>query len=246
MVLVPTPRATSFGAWAEEYDQWRPTYPEVAVDWLVPTHASHVLEVGAGTGKLTDRLVERGLEIDVVEPDVRMLELIRRRHPQLRTHEAGVADIPLRDGSVDAVLVADAWHWFPKEDAAREVARVLRPDGWLGCLRYVPRPQHDWEWLALQLDPALQPPDDIEPLERLGLATGHAEQQVFGWTWTLTPAQWRGFVSTVSHVRTLPDEEREAILVETEELVTRACEAVGVAAVPIRHDAVCIRWYPPP
>ena len=62
-------RATSFGAWAEEYDDHRPTYPDDAVDWLLPPHAARVAEVGAGTGKLTDRLVGRGLDLDVVEPD---------------------------------------------------------------------------------------------------------------------------------------------------------------------------------
>ncbi|GAB3255239.1 class I SAM-dependent methyltransferase [Nocardioides dilutus] len=72
-------RATSFGAWANEYDEWRPTYPDAAVDWLVPPGAEQVAEVGAGTGKLTDRLVERGLELYVVEPDGRMLEVIRQR-----------------------------------------------------------------------------------------------------------------------------------------------------------------------
>jgi SAM-dependent methyltransferase len=164
-----TARATSFGAWADEYDEWRPTYPDAAVDWLVPVGPSRVVEVGAGTGKLTDRLVGRGVELDVVEPDGRMLDVIRRRHPGLSTHEAGVADLPLDDTSVDAVLVADAWHWFPKAEAAAEVARVLRPHGWLGCVWNVPVLQHDWEWRALRLDPALQRPADFDTLERLGL-----------------------------------------------------------------------------
>ena len=120
-------RATSFGAWADEYDEWRPSYPDGAVEWLVPEHAARVVEVGAGTGKLTDRLVESGVPLEVVEPDGRMLEVISRRHPGLPVHEAGAADLPLADASVDAVVVADAWHWFPKEEAAAEVVRVLRP-----------------------------------------------------------------------------------------------------------------------
>ena len=120
-----TARATSFGAWADEYDEWRPTYPEAAVDWLVPPAGAHVAEIGAGTGKFTDRLTGRGLELDVVEPDGRMLGIISSRHPELRTHEAGAAGLPLGDASVDVVVAADAWHWFPKEEAAAEVARVL-------------------------------------------------------------------------------------------------------------------------
>src|SRR5262245_35789225 len=118
-----TARATSFGAWAVEYDDWRPKYPDAAVDWLTPLSGARVAELGAGTGKLTDRLIELGLELDVVEPDGRMLEIIRQRHPRLRTHETGATSLPLGDASVDAVVVADAWHWFPKKEAAAEVAR---------------------------------------------------------------------------------------------------------------------------
>jgi len=237
-------RATSFGAWADEYHVWRPTYPDAAVDWLVPPRGCRVAEIGAGTGKLTDRLVEREFELDVVEPDGRMLGLISRRHPRLRTHEAGATDLPLGDASVDAVVVADAWHWFPKQDAAAEVARVLRPRGWLGCVWNVPVLQHRWEWEALKLDPALHLPDDLAPLEHLELSRGRAEQRSFRWTWALTPKQWRGFVSTVSHVRLLAEDECEAVLDETEQLVARACAAAGAATAPLTHDALCVRWYP--
>jgi SAM-dependent methyltransferase len=239
-----TARATSFGAWADEYDTWRPTYPDVAVDWLLPPDGARVVEIGAGTGKLTDRLVGRGLDLDVVEPDGRMLGVISQRHPWLRTYEAGATSLPLGDASVDAVVVADAWHWFPKEEAAAEVARVLRPGGWLGCVWNVPVLEHDWEWQALRLDPALQRPTDLDPLDRLGLSTGHAEQRSFRWTWTLTPQQWRGFVSTVSHVRLLPEDECRAALDETEQLVARACVSAGTSAAPLTHDALCVRWYP--
>lgn len=151
----------------------------------------------------------------MVEPDERMLGLISKRHPGVRTHETGVTDLPLGDASVDAVVVADAWHWFPKAGAGTEIARVLRPHGWLGCVWNDPLPQHEWEWQALRLDPALQRPSDMDPLDRLGLKAGRAEQRRFRWTWTLTPQQWRGFVSTVSHVRLLPDGERDAALDET-------------------------------
>jgi SAM-dependent methyltransferase len=244
LAVMDTARATSFGAWADEYDDWRPTYPDAAVDWLVPPGGAFVAEVGAGTGKLTDRLVGRGLDLDVVEPDGRMLEIVRARHPSLRTHEAGAASLPLGDSSVDAVVVADAWHWFPKTEALGEVSRVLRPGGWLGCVWNVPVLQHDWEWRALRLDPALQRPSDLDPLERLGVSTGIAEARAFRWTWDLTPRQWRGFVSTVSHVRLLPEDEYVAALDETDELITRACSAAGATTVPLVHDALCVRWYP--
>lgn len=238
-------RATSFGAWAQEYDDWRPTYPDAAVDWLVPPGAARLAEVGAGTGKLTDTLVARGLELDVAEPDGRMLDLVSQRHPTVRTHETDATSLPLGDASVDAVLVADAWHWFPKEEAATEAARVLRPGGWLGVVWNIARANDDWVWQALRLDPALQPPEDGEPLDHLGLSTGRAEQRAFRWTWMLTPRQWRGYVSTVSHVRLLPDSERQAVLDETQKLAVRACTTAGTSTVPLTYDALCVRWYPP-
>jgi ubiquinone/menaquinone biosynthesis C-methylase UbiE len=86
--------------------------------WLLGD-AQRVIEVGAGTGKLTDRLVDRDhVRLTVTEIDGRMLRLIGLRHPTLPLHEAGATNLPIADGTVDAVLVADAWHWFPKEEAA--------------------------------------------------------------------------------------------------------------------------------
>jgi SAM-dependent methyltransferase len=225
-----TKRATSFGSWANEYDVSRPTYPTVAVDWLVPPGARWVVEAGAGTGKLTDG---------------RMLEIIRRRYPALRTHETGVSALPVGDASVDAVLVADAWHWFPKAEAAAEVTRVLRPGGWLGCIWNDMVPTGEWQWKAVRLDAAIAASvASRSPRDRLGLTYGHAVQQKFRWTWTLTPEQWRAYVATVSHVRTLPENECRAALDDTERLAAAACAAAGRRVVPLVYDAVCVRWQP--
>jgi SAM-dependent methyltransferase len=239
-------RATSFGAWADDYHRWRPTYSDAAVDWLLPPGATRVAEIGAGTGKMTDRLVERGLDLDVVEPDGRMLALVAERHPGVRTHEAGAAHLPLEDASVDAVVVADAWHWFPKEEAIAEVTRVLRPGGWLGVVWNVPAPTEDWQWRALRLDPALHVAGDgdHDPLERLDVQVGRAEKQHFRWDWYLTPAEWRGLESTISHIALLPADELGPALDEIEQLVADACRAAGTDAVPLLHDALCVRWYP--
>ena len=109
-------RATSFGQVADEYHRWRPSYPAAAVDWLAPSAPARVVDVGAGTGKLTELLVARGLEVDVVEPDERMLTGLGRTNPTARLHQSDSSHIPVADASVDAVLVADAWHWFDPED----------------------------------------------------------------------------------------------------------------------------------
>ena len=127
-------RALTFGRLAADYARFRPSYPREAVDWLVPDGATRVADVGAGTGQLTARLLERGLAVDAVEPDAAMLAELRRSCPGATAHHAGVEALPLPDASVDAVLVATAWHWFPFEEAVAEVRRVLRPGGWLGLV----------------------------------------------------------------------------------------------------------------
>ena len=127
-------RSLSFGAEAAAYERGRPSYPPEAIDWLLPTNARDVLDLGAGTGKLTTRLVERGLDVVAVDPIPEMLELLTDSLPDTPALLGTAEDIPLPDDSVDAVLVAQAWHWFDPERAIKEVARVLRPGGRLGLV----------------------------------------------------------------------------------------------------------------
>lgn len=139
-------RATSFGAWAEHYDDHRPTYPDDAVDWLLPPHAARVAEVGAGAGKLTDRLVGRGLDLDVVEPDGRMLAVVADRHPALAHPEDTDPMERLDLASGSAVQRLFRWTWTsrprsgavssPRSPTSRSSPmptarlRSTRPSGW--------------------------------------------------------------------------------------------------------------------
>jgi SAM-dependent methyltransferase len=127
-------RSLSFGAEAAAYERGRPSYPPEAIDWLLAPDASDVLDLGAGTGKLTTRLVERGLNVVAVDPIPEMLELLSNSLPDTLALLGTAEEIPLPDDSVDAVLVAQAWHWFDTERAVKEVARVLRPGGRLGLV----------------------------------------------------------------------------------------------------------------
>ncbi|HVX34439.1 MAG TPA: class I SAM-dependent methyltransferase [Solirubrobacterales bacterium] len=127
-------RARSFGAAADAYERARPGYPDAAVDWLVPEGARTVLDLGAGTGKLTRSLVARGLDVVALEPLTEMRETLAAAVPEARSLAGTAEDIPLPDASVDAITVGQAWHWVDPARATAEAARVLRPNGTLGLI----------------------------------------------------------------------------------------------------------------
>ncbi|HEX3737962.1 MAG TPA: class I SAM-dependent methyltransferase [Solirubrobacterales bacterium] len=127
-------RARSFGAAADLYERARPGYPDAAVDWLVPEGARTVLDLGAGTGKLTRSLATRGLDVVAVEPLTEMRTTLAWALPGVRTLEGTAEAIPLEDSSVDVITVAQAWHWVDPGRATAEAARVLRPGGALSLI----------------------------------------------------------------------------------------------------------------
>jgi SAM-dependent methyltransferase len=124
-------RRTSFGSAADAYAVGRPSYPEEAVEWVLPPSPKRVLDLAAGTGRLTERLLERRVDVVAVEPSDEM----RAHIPRQATALAGTAEqIPLGDASVDCVVVGQAFHWFDGAAAMTEIARVLRPGGTVGLL----------------------------------------------------------------------------------------------------------------
>ncbi len=127
--------ASSFGAAAAAYAEHRPDYAPAAVRWaLGPAPGPRVLDLGAGTGKLTATLVTLGLDVTAVEPDPAMLAELRRTLPGARARPGSAEAIPLPDASVDAVLAGNALHWFDLAVAGPEIARVLAPGGILAGL----------------------------------------------------------------------------------------------------------------
>ncbi|MEV6208259.1 class I SAM-dependent methyltransferase [Kitasatospora sp. NPDC051914] len=137
--------ASSFGAAAVEYAEHRPDYAQAAVRWaLEPAPGLRVLDLGAGTGKLTAGLVALGAEVVAVEPDPAMLAELRRSLPGVRALPGTAEAIPLPDASVDAVLAGNAMHWFDMAVAGPEIARVLAPGGVLAGLWNVLDDRVEW------------------------------------------------------------------------------------------------------
>ncbi len=126
--------ALSFASVAEAYDRARPSYPAEAVSWLVGSGTSSVVELGAGTGKLTELLVAAGHDVLATDPLPEMLALLRARVPGARTAVATAERIPAASRSVDVVVCAQSFHWFDHAVALPEIARVLRPGGVLALV----------------------------------------------------------------------------------------------------------------
>ena len=241
-------RATVFGSVAEEYHRWRPGYPGAAVDWLLPPDAADVLDLGAGTGKLTASLLARGLRVTAVEPDPAMLAVLTRHHPGAAAHQAGADALPLPDASVDAVLVGQAWHWFPHAAAAAEVRRVLRPGGWLGLVWNAPHDQEPWEHELAGLDPGRAPAPVVEtvpvPPTVPGLPSEELTETVVRWTWEVGPDDVRGDRATHSRVALMPEPAREELLAASAAVVAAEAQRRGTATVPRHMQSWCVRWRP--
>lgn len=123
---------------AETYVRGRPDYPLPLTAWLTQTlglntHTT-VIDLGAGTGKFTGRLVATGAQVIAVEPVAQMLEKLSAAYPQALAVSGTATDLPLPDASVDVVVCAQAFHWFASREALDEIARVLKPGGKLGLV----------------------------------------------------------------------------------------------------------------
>ncbi|WP_114854267.1 class I SAM-dependent methyltransferase [Brachybacterium sp. YJGR34] len=133
--------AAAFQDQGEDYDRLRPGYPEAVLDALLDSvpegadgRAARAIDLGAGTGKLSWALSERGLEVTAVDTSAEMLAAARRGGPALATHLAPAEATGLEGASAQLVTVAQAWHWFDAAAASAEVARLLAPGGVLALV----------------------------------------------------------------------------------------------------------------
>ena len=205
-------RALSFGGVAEQYERARPGYPEEAVDWLVD-EARRVVDLAAGTGKLTRQLAARGLDVTAVEPDPDMLARLREAAPTVAAVEGTAEEIPLPEASSDAILVAQAFHWFDKPLALPEIARVLRSGGTLGLIWNDRDDDIPWvarlsELIGAHHDRESDPAAEIDPI---GLF-GPVEEQHFRLDHRLDRETLLDLVRSRSYVAVQPPEGRARIL----------------------------------
>lgn len=148
MTAIHQAAAQGFASQADTYARGRPDYPAGIDTWLrdaLDLHAGRVvLDLGAGTGKFTRRLVQTGATVIAVEPVAQMRAQLAAAVAPVQVLEGSAEAIPLADASVDAVVCAQAFHWFANARALAEIRRVLRPGGRLGLVWNVRDESVDW------------------------------------------------------------------------------------------------------
>jgi SAM-dependent methyltransferase len=237
--------ARSFGAIAAAYQAHRPGYPDSALDWALAPLGDLVLpqllDLGAGTGKLTESLVARSTaDVIAVEPDREMLSVLRAALPGVTALGGTAESIPLPDGSVDAVLVGQAFHWFDPAPAATEIARVLRPDGVLAALWNYEDQAIDWVrgyYGVVRADEGLGTSRPAPT--RTGLedhpSFEAATTEVFDNPLPMTAGGMLDTLATYSWISTLPDaERRDRISRARGYLISRSETADGHFELPLR------------
>jgi SAM-dependent methyltransferase len=218
-------RSRSFETVAEQYERWRPDYPPEAIAWAASqlglAAGARVVDVGAGTGKLTRGLGAAGFDVVAVEPGAAMLDELRIAVPKAEAHEAPAEQIPLPDASCDAVFAAQCFHWFDRERALAEFHRVLKSGGGLALV---------WNWWD-ERDP-LQA--ELGPIVGYGGHEPYREEELPSAPWfselgrtvvetvpRSSPAEIVGYLATASNYVVMEPDQREKALAEVQAIAAR-------------------------
>ncbi len=239
-------RAGSFGAAAAAYEQGRPSYPAQAVNWLLPPGARRVLDLGAGTGKLTRQLRDRGLEVVAVEPSGGMRDQLTRSVADVRVLPGSAEDIPLADGRVDVVLVAQAWHWVDPRQAVPEVARVLTGGGALGLLWNVRDEREAWVAEFGRIIHGDESQDMASSAPAVGPPFGPVERLDVEWRSRLAPETLIDLAASRSYIITMLADERAEVLARVQRLLDTHPALAGAGEIVLPYVTRCSRAFLPP
>ena len=238
----------------EHYRRGRPSYPDDAVAFLVQELGIHqdrdILELGAGTGKLTELIALSGARVTAIEPVAALRDALERDCPTVTVLDGTAEAIPLSDGSVDAVVAAQSFHWFDGDSALGEIHRVLREGGTLGLIWNVRDEASDWsERLTAIFDrlagdnPRYRDGRWRGAFERTDLF-GPLHHRVAYHLHHVTPEAFMDRVLSVSYVASASQEERDAVRGEVTEMLATDEELAGhdEIVMPYRTDVFwCVR-----
>jgi SAM-dependent methyltransferase len=230
----------------DTYDAGRPDYPDDVVEHLVAAFGigpgSAVVDLGAGTGKLTGQLLAHGPSITAVEPSAAMRARFARNLPGVPVLDGDDQHIPLPDGFADALFVAQAFHWFDPVPALAEIGRVVRPGGGLGLVWN--ELDDDVGWVA-DLTAAVQwrrrrpyrPEQDFRPVIALG-PFERTERRVSAHRQVLDHAGLRQRIGSISYLTVMEAGQRAALLAAADAVIDALPEPVAVPYVTRAYTAV--------
>jgi SAM-dependent methyltransferase len=233
--------ARSFGSAASVYHRARPGYPAEAVAWLVGD-AVDVLDLGAGTGKLTEALVALDLDVIAVDPVEEMLDELELAVPGVPRILGTAEEIPLEEDSFDAVVAGQAWHWFEPHRALPEIARVLRPGGVLGLVWNSRDLRADWlreagEIMHERHDASAT----FESYVDIGAPFGAIEEHAVEWIERMSRDRFLELVRSRSYFITASPAEQQATLAALETLLHTHPDVAGAVELEVPYITRCFR-----
>jgi SAM-dependent methyltransferase len=240
--------AEGFTAGAVNYVEGRPEYPAEIEEWLIHdlglSAGKTGLDLGAGTGKFSPRLLATGATVIAVEPVRAMLDQLIRQYPRIEARIGSAVAIPLEDGSVDAVVCAQAFHWFATSEALHEIRRVLKPGGafgliwnirddsvpWVAALTRIMKPFagdaprfHSQKWRDAFSAGGFTPLREKHFTNRL---TGSPEKVIID------------RILSVSFMAALPLEQKERVTAQMREVIATSPELAGKTMVTFPYETL--------
>jgi SAM-dependent methyltransferase len=244
--------AAGFARHTDKYVSGRPDYPSAIDGWLRDAlqlgQGKVVADLGAGTGKFLPRLQSTGARIIAIEPVAAMRSQLSQRFPHVDVQEGTAERMPLDNDSVDAVVCAQAFHWFANPRAVQEIRRVLKPGGALGLIWNIREENVDW---AAELTRILDVHEGQTPRFSSGAwrqmfpAPGFSElvETSFPHSHTGPPQQVIvDRLMSVSFIAALPPQQQQQVLDEIHALIARTpALAAPTVSMPYRTYAFCCR-----
>lgn len=238
---------------ADAYERGRPEYPAAAVEHLVGVlkiaRGARIVELGAGTGKFTKALWATGAELVAVEPVAAMRGKLAELLPSVRVVDGTAEAIPLPDGCVDAVVAAQAFHWFRGEEALAEIHRVLRSGGGLGLIWNARDESAGW---VRELTRIIEPYEGSTPRYksldwmaafRSGRLFSPLEKADFSHVQPIPTDAIEDRIASISFIAALPDSTRQAVLEQVRDLVRTEATARGLKQIDFPyHTDVYWSW----